>query len=66
VVGVDSVHTHYGSDEAPFRVAHLAVVQALASEVGRRLPPRDLVRRQARWAEARFSLRYDEHRSHPE
>ncbi len=59
VLGVDSARTRYGSDEAPFRVAHLAIVQALCAEVRLRLPPSDLARRQARWAEARFAMRYD-------
>jgi DNA-binding MurR/RpiR family transcriptional regulator len=59
-LGIDAAGTRYGSTEFPFRAAHFAVAQALAMAVAARLPAGERGRREARWAEARFDLRYGE------
>jgi len=57
-LGVDAAQTRYASDEMPFRLAHLAIVQVLATTIAARLQPAHLSARRARWAGARFDLRY--------
>lgn len=58
-LAIDAGKTRYGGDEMPFRVAHVGMVLALARALAGRMDPSELARRQARWAEARFQMRYD-------
>lgn len=58
LLAIEASRTRYGEDELPFRAAHLAMVQALATTAAEALDPGDRGARRATWASARFEMRY--------
>jgi DNA-binding MurR/RpiR family transcriptional regulator len=51
----EAARTGYAGEEMAFRAAQFALVQALCADVGERLA--DRAAREARWAEARVTMR---------